>query len=114
VMRASSLTGLQAAAREGIGVAALPCFMGDSDPRLARVLAPVPEMASSLWLLTQPDLRRTARVRVVLDALAGHVMRLRRLLEGNASEAVSPRGDGAGSRPPPRSGHPRRTACGSS
>lgn len=114
VMRASSLTGLQAAARAGIGLAALPCFMGDPDPRLARVLPPVPEMASSLWLLTHPDLRRTARVRVVLDALAGHVSRLRRLLEGSAPEAISSRGDGAGSRPPPRSGRPRQTACGSS
>ena len=90
VMRASSLTGLQAAAREGIGVAALPCFMADPDPRLVRVLPPVPEMAASLWLLTHPDLRRTARVRAVLDVLAAHVIRLRRLLDGNLPEdAVS-------------------------
>lgn len=115
VMRASSLTGLQAAAREGIGVAALPCFMGDPDPRLARVLPPLPEMASSLWLLTHPDLRRTARVRLVLDAVAAHVTRLRRLLDGSAPEtAVSPRADGAGSRPLPRSPRPPRAAGGSS
>lgn len=115
VLRASSLGGLQAAAREGIGVAALPCFMGDPDPRLARVLPPVPEMASSLWLLTHPDLRRTARVRVVLDALAAHVTRLRRLLDGTVREAaISPQGDGAGSRPPPRFGRRLRAAGGSS
>ena len=55
-----------------------------------RVLPPVPDMASSLWLLTHPDLRRTARVRAVLDVLAEHVIRLRRLLDGNMpKDAVS-------------------------
>ena len=36
VLRASSLTALRAAARAGLGVAALPCLMADADPGLVR------------------------------------------------------------------------------
>jgi DNA-binding transcriptional LysR family regulator len=84
-LRASTLTALRVAARAGIGAAALPCFMGDPAPDLVRVLPPQPEMNSALWLLTHPDLRRTARIRVVLDMLAQHFVPLRRLLEGRAA-----------------------------
>ena len=82
VFRASSLLGLLAAARAGMGVAPLPCYLGDRDPALRRVLAPRPEMASALWLLTHPELRRTIRIRVVLDHLADGLKAHRRLFEG--------------------------------
>jgi DNA-binding transcriptional LysR family regulator len=41
-----------AAARAGLGLALLPCFLADQDPALNRVLVPVPGVASGLWLLT--------------------------------------------------------------
>ncbi|WP_394841389.1 LysR family transcriptional regulator [Pendulispora brunnea] len=87
VFRASSIPALHAAARAGLGLAALPCYMGDADPRLERVLPPVAEMASTLWLLTHPDLRRTARVRAVLDLLAARLVRHRELLAGTLIKA---------------------------
>ncbi|WP_394827710.1 LysR family transcriptional regulator [Pendulispora albinea] len=82
VHRASALPALRAAARAGLGLCALPCYMGDVDPKLVRAMAPLAEMASALWLLTHPDLQRTARVRVVLDAFAEQLVRHRTLLEG--------------------------------
>lgn len=82
VHRANSLLALAAAARAGIGLAPLPCVIADPDPDLVRVMPPLAEMATSLWLLTHPDLRRTARVRVVLDALADHLKTQRALLAG--------------------------------
>lgn len=82
VHRANSLLALAAAARAGIGLAPLPCVVADPDPDLVRVMPPLAEMATSLWLLTHPDLRRTARVRVVLDALADHLKTKRALLAG--------------------------------
>jgi DNA-binding transcriptional LysR family regulator len=76
VYRASSLMALQYAARTGLGLAALPCYMGDSDAGLRRVGAPMPEFDAGLWLLTHPDLRHVARIRAFLDfmgpALAAH------------------------------------------
>ena len=54
--------------REGIGVAALPCYWADSDPNLIRVY-PEPYAPNGLgfWVLIHPDMRRTARVRAFVD-----------------------------------------------
>jgi DNA-binding transcriptional LysR family regulator len=57
----------QAALREGMGVSILPCFMGDSDPRLQRYADPRSEWDLGLWILLHPDLRRTARVLAFRD-----------------------------------------------
>jgi DNA-binding transcriptional LysR family regulator len=82
VQRANSLVALREAARAGLGVAALPCYLGDPDPGLTRMAPPIAEMEVSLWLLVHPSLRRVARVRVVLDALAAALARQRPLVEG--------------------------------
>ena len=73
---------LRAAARAGLGVAPLPCYLGDADPSLERVSAPIPEMAASLWLITHPDLRRVARVRALLDFAADFLRTRRAVFEG--------------------------------
>ncbi len=80
--RANSLPGIRAAARAGMGVAALPCFFADPDPGLRRIQPPAADMASALWLLTHPDLRRVARIRAVLDFAAAWLADRRPLLEG--------------------------------
>jgi hypothetical protein len=59
----------------------LPCYVGDA-AGLARVGAPIAELASAPWLLTHPDLRRTARIRAVLDGMAELLQPLRPLLAG--------------------------------
>ena len=71
VFRSNSTASLQAAARAGIGVAVLPCFVAGRDPALVRLEGPEPEN-HELWLLVHGDLRRTPRVRAVIawvDAL---------------------------------------------
>lgn len=85
VYRSDSLLALRAAARAGIGVAALPCYLGDVDAGLQRVQPPLEEMEVSLWLLTHPDLARVARVRTVLDALAAQLGERRELIEGRGA-----------------------------
>ena len=67
VLRSPSLLVLAEAVRAGIGVAALPCFLMDVDPKVERLFAPEPE--GPLWLIYHADLRRTARVRAVVDFL---------------------------------------------
>ncbi len=65
--------------RTGIGVGVLPTFMEDKHPELVAVSAPIPELALPVWILTHPDLRRTARVRAFMqfvgDAVAQRLAR---------------------------------------
>ncbi|NRA20761.1 MAG: LysR family transcriptional regulator [Oceanospirillaceae bacterium] len=45
------------ACREGMGVAILPCFLGDKDPSLVRIPPYTSEAKFDLWVLRHPDLR---------------------------------------------------------
>lgn len=91
VFRASSLVALQAAARAGLGVAPLPCFLGDVDPALTRLRAPFDEMATSLWVLIHPDLRRAARIRAFVEFVAAALEERRPLIEGRGAPARTAR-----------------------
>lgn len=55
------------AADAGVGV--LPCFIGDADPSLVRVL-PAQAIRRSFWLVTHRDTRNLQRIRLVTDWLA--------------------------------------------
>ncbi|OAN75413.1 LysR family transcriptional regulator [Sulfitobacter sp. EhC04] len=67
VCRLDSVLSIFAAVRSGIGVAVLPCYLADACAELVRLGDPIDDVAVDLWILTHPDLRRTARVRAVLD-----------------------------------------------
>ena len=68
-MITSSLYGQVAAASAGIGLAVLPCFLGDRDPTLQRVSSPIESTQQEIWLVIHRDLRNSSRVRVVADFL---------------------------------------------
>ena len=70
-IRVNSVYGMLSAARAGLGVSVLPCYLGENDEQLSRVGGVIPSMATDLWLLTHPDLRKTERIRVFLDHVAG-------------------------------------------
>ncbi|HHJ15716.1 MAG TPA: LysR family transcriptional regulator [Gammaproteobacteria bacterium] len=82
VYRSNSLLGLFEAAKRGMGIAPLPCFLGDPESGLQRLIEPPEALASELWLLSHPDLRRTARVRALMDFLSEAIDAERALLEG--------------------------------
>lgn len=84
ICKANSLLALRAAAQSGMGLAPLPCYLADPEPGLRRARPPLAEMASALWLLTHPDLRRVARIRAVLDYAGDWLAEQRPLLEGRA------------------------------
>ena len=81
VYRSNSTTSLLSVAREGVGVALLPCYIGDADPGLRRIDGPAPA-PQEIWLLVHGDLRRTPRVRAVIDWLDELVERARTALLG--------------------------------
>lgn len=68
-LRANSFGTIRQACAEGLGLAVLPCFLGNAMPSLQMLGEPVPACASELWLLTHPDLRDTVRVKVVFQLL---------------------------------------------
>jgi DNA-binding transcriptional LysR family regulator len=85
VYRTSSLVNQCLAARAGIGVALLPCYLGDGDRGLERALAdPVAELATELWMVTHRDLRNTARVRAFFDVVGGGMSEERVVFEGRS------------------------------
>ncbi len=85
VYRTSSLVNQCLAARAGIGVALLPCYLGDSEHGLERALAePVAELATELWMVTHRDLRNTARVRAFFAIVGGGMAGERSVFEGHS------------------------------
>jgi DNA-binding transcriptional LysR family regulator len=74
VMRTNSLLSLTHAAAADLGVAVLPCFVGDAESRLVRI-GRLP-LTGEAWLVMHRDLRDNARVRAVFDFLAGVLDRL--------------------------------------
>lgn len=68
--------------KQHLGLAYLPCFMGDTCNELSRYCAPNPKHNLGLWLLYHPDLKRTARVLAFKDYLAGAVNKQQKVFEG--------------------------------
>lgn len=74
----------RAACAAGLGIALLPCLFGDADPRLVRVSDRPPSESRTIWLLTHADLRRTARIRAVMDWAEGVLRVARPRIVGDA------------------------------
>ncbi|VAW71024.1 Transcriptional regulator, LysR family [hydrothermal vent metagenome] len=55
------------AAKSGMGMTILPCFMADSVPELTRISPISASHCGDIWILTHKDLRYTARVRIFMD-----------------------------------------------
>ncbi|NJN47754.1 MAG: LysR family transcriptional regulator [Candidatus Competibacteraceae bacterium] len=72
-LRCNHLITQLAAARAGLGLLALPSYMAWNLPELRRVLHNDFAVVLDLWLLTHRELRRTARVKAVINFIAQHV-----------------------------------------
>lgn len=90
--RVDALPALRDAALAGLGLALLPCYLGDPAPGIRRLTQKkMTEPRSALWLLTHDDLRRTARIRATLDFLAKAFASERALFEGRQTSAWASR-----------------------
>jgi DNA-binding transcriptional LysR family regulator len=72
------------ATREGFGICFLPCALADRDSALQRVDPELLVPCGSMWLLTHPDLRRTARVRRFIEFMGEAMAKTRDAREGRA------------------------------
>jgi DNA-binding transcriptional LysR family regulator len=68
VLETNSILAVLEAVRAGLGIGALPCFLGDAVPTLARAGSERIAVAD-VWMVVHPDLERTPRIRVVMDFL---------------------------------------------
>ncbi|MFO7306237.1 MAG: LysR family transcriptional regulator [Gammaproteobacteria bacterium] len=82
VAHLDSLLGMKELCATGAGLAALPCYLGDTDSRLVRVRPPMKEMTTALWVLTHRDLTRTTRFRLFMQFMGAALSRERPLIEG--------------------------------
>ncbi len=88
VYRTNSLINQMVAARAGLGLAVLPCYLADPEPALRRVLPPLPELTTELWMITHKALKGTARVRAFMEVVGeGICRRLGRDPQGERSKA---------------------------
>ncbi len=90
VFRTSSLVTQLVAARAGIGLAVLPCYLGDPEPDLVRALPlPLEQLHGEMWIVTHTDLRKTARVRAFFSVVTDGIGADRQLIEGHSVTAAS-------------------------
>jgi len=66
-IRCDSFVAVKIAAENGLGLSLLPRFLGDSSNNLERLQVPTEELTTGLWLLTHPDLVRSAKVHAFIE-----------------------------------------------
>ncbi|MDP9123050.1 MAG: LysR family transcriptional regulator [Pseudomonadota bacterium] len=78
-LRVEAFGSMVALLRTGCGIGMLPSYVAAAEPELVPVSGPIEELAGTAWILTHPDLRRTARIqafmRFVGDAVAQRIAR---------------------------------------
>ena len=85
-LRFSGLLMVRAACLQGLGLALLPCFLGDAEPGLVRLGEPLAECDSELWLLSHPELRETVRVKAARQWLLKALSAQGALLAGDCPQ----------------------------
>lgn len=70
------------AAKRGLGVTPLPCFLGDSEPELVRIGDTSDELTLGLWVLIHPDLKNTARIKALMTYLLDKLESQKPAIEG--------------------------------
>lgn len=81
----SSLYAQLVAARAGVGLAVLPCFMAQAEPTLRHIPSTADAIEQELWLAVHTDLAGSARIRAIADFLSELVHRNAASLAGSRS-----------------------------
>lgn len=86
VMQTNSVTAKINALKSGMGAGILPCLVGNQEPGLVQVSPPIVELSSHLWLLTHVDLRKTARIKLLMAHLFEGLSRDKGLIQGTKGD----------------------------
>jgi DNA-binding transcriptional LysR family regulator len=80
--RSNSIPGLLLAVKSGVGLAPVPSALAEGEKDLVRLLSPIPELATTFYLLTHPDLRDSPRVSAFFDFINSEIGLVRAVLTG--------------------------------
>ncbi|HVX81658.1 MAG TPA: LysR family transcriptional regulator [Devosiaceae bacterium] len=69
-LRCNSLGNVVETIKADLGVAMLPCLIGDLVHELVRCYPPIPELNAQMWLIVREDLKTAPHVRAFVDFLA--------------------------------------------
>jgi DNA-binding transcriptional LysR family regulator len=105
VYRSSSVLNQLAAAKAGMGLAILPCYLGDPEPDIERAAPPLSDLKTELWLVTHQALKGSARVRAFMDFVGEGI---RKALP-TMVHAPGPHADGSAPLPSRRGGSAKKT-----
>jgi DNA-binding transcriptional LysR family regulator len=84
-MRVDDVGTMPHAVANHIGIARLPCYVGDTDSRLRRLKIDLPQSTWGIWILNHIDLRSTARVRAAREFLIQIIEKQLPLINGARS-----------------------------
>nr|WP_315490878.1 LysR family transcriptional regulator [uncultured Rhodoferax sp.] len=85
VLRTNSHVNILNLVKAGAGLAVLPCYLGDLEPTICRVVQAPPKMwRSDLWMLTRVELRQVPRIKQLFDRVYDGMRPMVALFEGHA------------------------------
>jgi len=87
VLRANRVDLLLPAVVAGLGLAVLPCYLADGEPRLVRLLGPREVVMRELWLVLHRDSRRIGRIRAFVDHFTEQIEAQADALRGEPAES---------------------------
>lgn len=81
-LRCSTAHAVLEAAQAGMGLCVLPCFIGDSEPKLARASGIIAALAHDQWLVSHDDDRRNKHIEQVSGRLSKLIRSQKQLFKG--------------------------------
>ena len=85
-LRVDDVSTMCEAVKNHLGLARMPCYVGDSEPNIRRLDLELTPSTWGVWVLSHIDLRSTARVRVCRDFLFNVLEGQRALILGEDSK----------------------------
>lgn len=70
-LKGNSVHAVRELVASGAGVSVLPCFVGDSDDRLARIGGIISELTTEQWLVAHHEERHVPAIRNLIERIAG-------------------------------------------
>ena len=84
-----AFTTLRSALNADLGCSALPCYTADNDPELEQLPGTHAMSGSSLWVLTHPDLRRSARIHAFMEFFSTRLVATSKALIGKPAPTTA-------------------------